>query len=32
MNDGNEKRVMVLMRREQIKLLECFLIKCLKME
>lgn len=30
MNDGNEKRVMVLMRREQIKLLECFFNKMLK--
>lgn len=30
MNDSNEKRVMVLMRREQIKLLECFFNKMIK--
>lgn len=30
MNDSNEKRVMVLMRRGQIKLLECFFNKMLK--
>ena len=30
MNDGNETRVMVLMRREQIKLCECFFNKMLK--